>query len=166
MDRATDRKTGIVLILVSLIWLWASISSIEIPAGSADGPNSQTFPLLFGGLLGVCGLLLFIQASIDVKHDGSESEQKVMSGQEVQTQWQCVVLMAGSLALYSLLMNWIGFFASTVAIILLVLTCALKIFNRKLLLAIPIGIAIGVYLVFGQLLGVHLPVGQLINFGI
>lgn len=166
MDRATDRKTGIVLILVALIWLWASISSIEIPVGSADGPNSQTFPLLFGGLLGVCGLLLFIQASIDIKHEESASEQKAMSRQEMQTQWQCVTLMAGSLALYSLLMNWIGFFASTVAIIVLVLTCALKIFDKKLILALPIGIAIGVYLVFGKLLGVHLPVGQLINFGI
>lgn len=166
MDRAADKKTAIVLILVSLIWLWASISTIEIPMGSADGPNSQTFPLLFGGLLGVCGLLLFVQASINIKHNELKSEKKTASPEELRTEWLCVGWMAGSLALYGLLMNLIGFFTATLVTILLILTCALKIFERKLLLLLPIGIAIGVYLAFGKLLGVHLPVGQLLNIGI
>jgi predicted exporter len=74
--------------------------------------------------------------------------------------------MAGSLALYGLLMNLIGFVTATLVTILLILTCALKIFEKKLLLLLPMGIAIGVYLAFGKLLGVHLPVGQLLNIGI
>jgi hypothetical protein len=42
---------------------------------------------------------------------------------------------------------------------------ALKVYRPKQLIAITLGISIGTYLIFGKLLGIYLPLGQLLDIG-
>jgi Mg/Co/Ni transporter MgtE len=62
-------------------------------------------------------------------------------------------------------MSLLGFMLGTIFSVLLILVGALKVYQPKKLIAITLGISIGTYLIFGKLLGIYLPLGQLLDIG-
>jgi len=73
--------------------------------------------------------------------------------------------MLGCLVFYGYIMSLLGFMLATLVSVLLILVGALKVYQPKQLIAITLGISIGTYLIFGKLLGIYLPLGQLLDIG-
>ena len=63
----------------------------------------------------------------------------------------------------SLAMEQTGFLIATAATVAVALTLVLRIWRPVLILGLSLGLAAGIYLVFGKLLGVYLPHGRLID---
>lgn len=170
-----DRGAAIALLILSFIWCAVVVLTIEVP-GDIEGPSSRTFPLLFGIVLGVCAAILFLRSFFDSSKNPQNQKLEDESKSENESPNEClvesgkaevsaVIWISSCIVFYALVMEWLGFVVGTLSTVLFVILGALKIKEKKLLILLPLGLAVGIYVIFGKLLGVHLPVGQVLNFG-
>jgi putative tricarboxylic transport membrane protein len=174
LEARVDRRASIALLLVSVIWCAVVVLTIEVP-DDIEGPSSRTFPLLFGLVLGVCAAVLFLRSLLRSAQSSSNQESEDLPSELANSnkspaapdkaEIYAVVWISSCIIVYALVMEWLGFVVGTVSTILFLLVGALGIKEKKLLILLPLGLAVGIYLVFGKLLGVHLPVGQVLNLG-
>lgn len=165
MDNAKHEKwIGVGLLIFSLVWYGLVTNFIEVPSSVEGGPDSRTFPLFFGFLLGAFSLLLIARSIIQ----GSVTKKAPTSDKPRENFWaefRCASWMLGCLVFYGYIMSLFGFMLATLVSVLLILVGALKVYRPKQLIAITLGISIGTYLIFGKLLGIYLPLGQLLDIG-
>lgn len=165
MDNAKHEKwIGVGLLIFSLVWYGLVTNFIEVPSSVEEGPDSRTFPLFFGFLLGAFSLLLIARSIIQ----GGATKKAPTSDESRENFWaefRCASWMLGCLVFYGYIMSLLGFMLGTIFSVLLILVGALKVYQPKKLIAITLGISIGTYLIFGKLLGIYLPLGQLLDIG-
>jgi hypothetical protein len=165
LDNAkVEQWVGLGLLFFSLVWYFLVTNFIEVPSSVEEGPDSRTFPLFFGFLLGTFSLLLIVRSIVQ----GGFKKKAVtsdVSRENFLAEFRCAAWMLGCLFFYGYVMSLFGFMLATLVSVLLILVGALKVYRPKQLIAITLGISIGTYLIFGKLLGIYLPLGQLLDIG-
>lgn len=140
-----DRVFGVFLLLLGLYVIYGGLA-IEVPF-SYDPLGPKAFPVVLGVLLS--GLSLFIIAKPEKSHFP-----------EGKTRLNTIFIVI-LLVMYSLSFNYLGFLLSTALLVFFIS----KIFQgtTKQALASAIGVSLSVYVLFGILLEVALPVGKILG---
>jgi putative tricarboxylic transport membrane protein len=153
-----NRISGAVLLAVALVWIVLVYQTIAPSRGSEAGPRA--FPLFFGYLLAGLSLLLLVQSfrppAPDLDHDSGAHAA-------LPREWLSVAIAIGGIVVYGLLLEPFGFIPSTAFVVALVLPFGLGVKSPVIVLGMAIGLSLGCYLVFGKLLGVYMPPGQIIT---
>ena len=153
-----NRISGAVLLAVALVWLVLVYRTIAPSQGTEAGPRA--FPLFFGYVLAGLSLLLLLQSfrppPPDIDHDGDAHAA-------LPREWLSVAIAIGAIVLYGLLLEPFGFIPSTAFIVALLLPFGLGVKSPVTVLGMAIGLSLGCYLVFGKLLGVYMPPGQIVT---
>ncbi len=145
-----DRITGLVLLVLATVWVilvWRTIP----PGAGPVGP--RTLPLGLGVALAVLSAWLMWFGT-------GEAEEPAPDPAPAAGDWVTLRMVLAtflSIAVYGVLMERIGFVFATAAVVLALLWLALGIRDTRKLVGMTIGIPIGCWLVFGKLLGSHLP---------
>lgn len=154
-----DRVTGAVLFGIALAWIAASRTAIpEGFSGSYFGP--RTFPLWLGILLAALAAFLFLgsfQRKAEEPGGGDAAAEEGELGSEL---WGLAAAI-GFLLVYFLLMGWLGFLAGTVITVAAFLWFVLGKRSPTLVIAMPIALAVGIWLLMGKFMGLYLPPGSL-----
>ncbi|MEJ2432153.1 MAG: tripartite tricarboxylate transporter TctB family protein, partial [Pseudolabrys sp.] len=74
-----------------------------------------------------------------------------------------VLATIGSLVVYGLLLEPLGFIPSTILVVAAIMIFVLRLRTPIAIAAMAIGLSLGCYLVFGKLLGTYLPPGTWIT---
>jgi len=157
--RGSDRLLGLVLILVSALWCWGVVQTIPgIDDGSRLG--ARGFPLGLGALLGGLGMILLVQAFL---RPAEIEPEKTVPTEARRTEVWAVCITVGLLAGYAALLEYTGFLIATFLITVIAVGPALRIWRPGLIAGMALGLSVGIYLVFGKLLGVYLPHGSLVD---
>jgi putative tricarboxylic transport membrane protein len=153
-----NRISGAVLFAIAVVWIALVYATIAPGEGSEAGPRA--FPLFFGYVLAGLSLLLLLQSlrppAPDLDHDADAHAA-------LPREWISVAVAIGVIVLYGLLLEPFGFIPSTAFIVALVLPFGLGVKSPVIVLGMAIGLSLGCYLVFGKLLGVYMPPGQIIT---
>lgn len=145
MIRSFDKISGIVFLLISLLFISGSLKISGSAYGSAVGP--KTYPFILGIILGLLSLRLIYESfkRTTTQHVGKSQMYYKNFG---------VILVAA--ILYAFLLELIGFIIST----FLFLLVAFQVMEKgKIISSILIAFifSIGVYLMYVNLLGGTLP---------
>jgi putative tricarboxylic transport membrane protein len=150
-----DRVAAAVLLAAAVVWIILVYQTIEPSQGLAAGPRA--FPLFFGLALAALSLGLLVR-SLLIPGVAEEPEIRAIPGE-----LSSVVATIGSLVLYGLLLEPLGFIPSTVIVVAAIMVFVLRIRAPLQIAAMSFGLALGCYLVFGKLLGTYLPPGTVIT---
>ncbi len=145
--RRADQVTGIVLFVFSLVLMEGSR---RLPPSATFGPGAGFLPFWLGALMAALSLVLLVTAS---RRPAGPPGRAVLPGREALIPVGATV---GSLAVYILLLERLGFLLATA----LLTAFLLGVVERErwgTTLAVAVLNAIGLYLVFRVLLGVSLP---------
>ncbi len=151
---------GLALVLASAAWCWATI--VTIPgADDATRLGSRGFPLELGILLGLLGLWVALMSlrQQSAAPENAEGDARIPLGTELWAIASTLFLIVG----YAIAMEQLGFLIATVVVIVVAIVGVLGLLRPVLIAGLAVGMAGGIYLVFGKLLGVYLPHGQLID---
>ena len=135
------------LILSLVIWL---MIPYQIVLKHDRVINSQTFPRLVIGLMGICSLFLFVKEIIAIVMK-RERESKVIDLREEYRS----ILMILAVAFFWLILHWVPFMFS--AILFAGLSLILYRCRKWLYYGITFSVIIAVTLVFQEVLHVNLP---------
>ncbi len=152
-----NRISGAVLLAVALVWLVLVYRTIAPSQGTEAGPRA--FPLFFGYVLAVLSLLLLLQSFRPAAELTQDSTVPAMLPGELTA----VVMTIGSLVVYGMLLEPFGFIPSTAFVVAAMMVFVLRVRSLLTVAGMAIGLSLGCYLVFGKLLGVYLPPGQIIT---
>lgn len=144
--KSFDKISGIVFLVISLLFISGSLQISGSAYGSAVGP--KTFPLILGILLGLLSLRLLYESF----KKNAETEQKEKS----QMYYKNFGIIIVSAILYVCLLELIGFVIST----FLFLLVAFQVMEKgKIIASIIIAavFSIGVYMMYVNFLGGALP---------
>lgn len=157
---ARDRIVGAVLILAAALWCWATVATIPA-AEDATRLGSRGFPLGLGVMLGVLGLVVLLMSGreTDQARDADDGARQVPLSAELWSIAMTLMLIVG----YAVAMELTGFLIATVLVIVVAVLLVLGLMRPMLILGLSLGMAAGIYLVFGKLLGVYLPHGQWVD---
>jgi putative tricarboxylic transport membrane protein len=144
-----DSVSGLVWLCVGLFVTIGSVSSLEV--GSLSSPAPGLFPFVAGAVLSLLSLAILIKAAF-VKEKRSLGE--LWGG----SNWLGVFYAVGSLLIYSILLEWVGFVIMT-ASLLLFLFRAIEPQKWKMAIGLAISSSVGFYLLFDRVLQVLLPKG-------
>ncbi|MGE0628359.1 MAG: tripartite tricarboxylate transporter TctB family protein [Hyphomicrobiaceae bacterium] len=157
-----DRITGFVIMLVAVAWCWAVIDTIPA-ADDASQVGARGFPLGMGLLLLLLGFTLLASAWFrstegeQTSHDPSDDEEAIVP-LPLQIAGIAAVLLL--IAVYVYLLDTVGFIAATFLTVALGTGGVLRIWRPGLILGLSAGMALGIYILFGKVLGVYLPHGS------
>jgi len=157
--RASDRLLALILILVSALWCWGVVETIPgIDDGSRLG--ARGFPLGLGILLGFLGAILLVRTFLP-----AAMTEPVETGEETprRTELWAVAASVGLLVLYAALLQYTGFLIATFVTTAIAVGPVLRVWRPGLIAGMALGLSLGIYLIFGKLLGVYLPYGSWIN---
>jgi len=152
-----DRLLGVVLMAVAIAWLAATKYTIpEGYSGSFFGPRA--FPSALGLLLLLLSGILVAQTfAKQVAHDDEEELECKPSFQ--QELWATLATF-GFLISYFVALPIFGFVLTTTILVALFLVFVLGKRSIPLIIGMPLGFSIGLWLLMGRLLGVYLPTGM------
>ena len=157
--RGTDRLLGVVLIVVSSLWCWGVVTTIP---GIEDGSRlgARGFPLNLGFLLGFLGLVVL---ACSFAPAAQKEAVRTMPDTPARVELWAVGTTIALLAGYAALLEYTGVIIATAITTAVAIGPVLGIWRPRLIAAMSVGLALGIYLVFGKLLGVYLPYGKLVN---
>ncbi len=158
-DASKDRLVGLVLLVFAVAW---SVIVVEtIPPGSSGPVGPRGFPLGLGVLLAGLSGLMILGSFIPRGRDSADELQgePVALGVEI---W-AIASTVGLLVVYTLLLSYSGFIIGTALSVAAALLFILRVPDWRLILGMSLGMSLGIYLVFGKLLGVYLPRGSWID---
>ncbi len=155
-----DRVLGLVLLVFAVAW--SVIVVVTIPTGFGDSPvGPRGFPLGLGVLLaGLSGLL--VVGSFMPHRRGTvavEDHEPVAPGVEIWAVLSTVGLLVG----YTLLLGYTGFIIGTTLTVAGAVLFILRMSSWRFIFGMSLGMSLGIYLVFGKLLGVYLPHGSWVD---
>jgi putative tricarboxylic transport membrane protein len=153
-----NRISGLVLLAVALVWIALVYATIR--SGQAGEVGPRAFPLFFGYVLALLSLVMVVQsfrsAAPDPEHE--PDTPAVLPGE-----WMAVLIAIAGVVIYGMLLEPFGFIPSTAFAVTAFLLLALRVRSPLIIAGMAIGLSLGCYLVFGKLLGVYLPPGQIIT---
>jgi putative tricarboxylic transport membrane protein len=152
-----NRISGIVLLAVALVWLALVYRTIAPGQGADVGPRA--FPLFFGYVLAGLSLILLLQSLLPTAPEPEESRVPAA----LPGEWTAVAMTVGGLVVYGMLLEPFGFIPTTVVAVAAFLLLILRVTSPIVIAGMAIGLSLGCYLVFGKLLGVYLPPGEIIT---
>jgi putative tricarboxylic transport membrane protein len=152
-----NRISGTVLLAVALVWIVLVYQTIAPSQGTEAGPRA--FPLFFGYVLAVLSLLLLFQSFRPQAPDLEESDAPAV----LPGEWAAVVMTIASFIVYGMLLEPFGFIPSTAFVVTAILLFVLRVRSLVTIAGMAIGLSLGCYLVFGKLLGVYMPPGNIIT---
>lgn len=159
MERRRDRVVGLVLFVFA--GAWCGLAYATIPPGfgaAAIGPRD--FPLAIGLLLAALSALLVASSFLpEPLTAAAERREELPLGAELWAAGSTVVLIVA----YALLMQWFGFLVATITVVAVALRLVLGVRSPALLIAMPLGLGFGLFLVMGRLMEIYLPRGTLIQ---
>jgi putative tricarboxylic transport membrane protein len=129
----------------------AFIESMKLPFGTVSAPAAGFFPLVLSALLALTSLFGFVGAL-------RESEASLVAEQSLV--WKKILLTLGSLLVFALAFEGVGYLVATLLFIIFLL----RLVERKswgLSLGVGVSAAIISYVIFGLILGTPLPAGFL-----
>lgn len=148
----TDRITGILSVLAggSLV-----LGALQLPASQVPndiGPG--VFPILAGGIMVVCGLLLAVKKTNNAEHKPFLSRDG----------WKRFGILFTVFVLYAVLLWLLGYIISTLIILYIVssLFSADKPYPQYKRIIFSVLITVATYLIFSEILAVRLPEGKLL----
>jgi putative tricarboxylic transport membrane protein len=144
-----DLVSGLAWLFVGLFIIIGSLSSLEI--GTLTSPAPGLFPFIAGVVLSLLSLAILIKA-VFVKEERSLGELWGRSN------WLGVFYAIGSLLIYSILLEWVGFVIMT-TLLLIFLSRAIEPQKWKMAIGLAISSSVGFYLLFDRVLQVLLPKG-------
>lgn len=155
-----DRWVGVILLAFSVAW--SALVVQTVPPGFGEGPvGPRGFPLALGILLG--GLSLLMIAGTFRPRAGEAADDEATAAPGLAVELWAVGWTAGSLVGYALAMQAFGFIIATALVVAAVFIFVLGKRNPALVLGMSLGMAFGIYLIFGKLLGVYLPHGSVVD---
>lgn len=167
MDPRTDRWIGAALLIIAGYWAWqtALLDNPEMPG--TIGP--RVFPFILSGLLAVLALFLIAgtrRAGV-VKQEvaaAAEAESGAASARSLlEHEWVAVPLTLGLLLIYVYLLPTVGFLLSTPFLMLVAVKFLLGETSWVRAVAVSVGVSLTIYLVFGKIFSVPLPVGKILG---
>ena len=146
------KKEAIVTsILFLLLALGAFIESMKLPFGRISAPAAGFFPTILAVLLALTSLFIFVDA-LRGSHDGAAQGEPL--------KWKKILLTLGSLLVFGLVFERLGYLLVTFLFILFLLR-AVERQSWRLALSVALSASLVSYIVFGLLLGTPLPAGLL-----
>jgi putative tricarboxylic transport membrane protein len=151
----SDRVTGLSLAALGVLAAYGGSRLPPVP-GQQVGPN--VFPMVVGGGLVLCGLMIALRVGHSFEVAEAEGEPVPAADAAARSGWWAL-LPPGLLLFYVFASEPLGF-VPTAALIALIASISL---GGSLRLAVPVaaGAAVGLHLVFAKLLRVPLPAGLL-----
>jgi putative tricarboxylic transport membrane protein len=150
MQNKRDVISSVVLILVGLVVI---VWSIRLQVGTLLRPMPGFFPFLVGFGIIVLSLILLVQGWL-----GRTTASKAYG------RWQRPLIMVAGLAVYSIILDPLGYILSTIFIAAITLRI-LGVMSWKVIGASSVVLSVLVYFLFTRLLGVELPAGVLSFLG-
>ena len=146
---------GGALVLGSVLWCWAAISTIPDYSGQGLlGPRG--LPLVAGMLLGVLGAILALRGLL-----GRRPKEQAEPSSAIDL--RALLSVAGLLFGYSLALQYFGFIIATAAVSAIAVGPVLGDWRWRVICGTSALLSLGIYLALGKLLGVYMPVGKLMN---
>ena len=162
----TDRKQNIVLsgtlLVLGVAWSWLVVDTIPSGLGD-DGIGPRAFPLVLGLILIAFSLLLLGMNIHPLFSKGTGIAAEAQTTTKIY--WRHLALVFIEISAYGFLLEKCGFLIATPVVVLLVLLISLRVRSWKTLLAMPLGLTAGCWLVFQKILGIYLASGTWINLG-
>ncbi len=140
-------------VLLILIGIGVVVGSIRLHVGTPLMPQPGFFPFLGGFLLIGLSLILLVQGWL-----GRGTAPKAYG------RWQRPLIMVVGLAVYSVILDPLGYILSTFFIAAVTLRI-LGVISWKVIGASSLVLSVSVYFLFTRLLGVELPAGVLSFLG-
>lgn len=158
--RQSDRLLAGVLIIVSALWCWGVAQTIPVFDESRLG--ARGFPLGLGILLAALGLIILLQSFSGREADDNLVTDEDQSNRRPAPRTELWAVGVGVLLpiSYALLLERTGFLIATFVITAVAVGPVLRLWRPKLILGMALGMSLGIYLIFGKLLGVYLPRGS------
>jgi putative tricarboxylic transport membrane protein len=150
MQNKRDVISSVVLILVGLVVI---VWSIRLQVGTLLRPMPGFFPFLVGFGIIALSLILLAQGWL-----GRTTASKAYG------RWQRPLIMVAGLAVYSIILDPLGYILSTIFIAAITLRI-LGVMSWKVIGASSVVLSVLVYFLFTRLLGVELPAGVLSFLG-
>lgn len=154
MSRA-NRRLGVALLLVAVLWLW--LARTQIPDTGSGWPGPRSFPQVLGVALAILGLCI---VAVSRTSDSDSASRTPAPGSPRLASTVFAMLM-----LYAFLLDKAGFVISTAALMLTALAVVLRIRRWLFVTAFAVAFSIGCWVVFNSLLGIPLPPGTWIAAG-
>ncbi|QNK87449.1 tripartite tricarboxylate transporter TctB family protein [Sporosarcina sp. resist] len=123
--------------------------TFNFPELSVSDTGPAFMPRIYCGLLILFGLILFIQGVLD-KSGKVEKEHTT----------RYAIASMGIILLYIIVMPIIGFYISTLLLVFSLLLFS-KVRSKIILISVPIGTVLFIFIVFVKLLKVSIPMGSL-----
>lgn len=141
-----DVVSGGVLVVFSI---WFYLTAQAIPVGNITGMPPSFFPSFLAVCLGVCSVFLFGKGIKDVLQGKTTAVDQTKDH-------KTVLVLLGLLIIYVVLLNIIGFIATTILYLtgVMLLLKAGKLFK---LASISVVITLCVYFIFGNMFNIPLP---------
>lgn len=145
---------GVVGLVLSVVYLWAASA---LPIGTMARPGAAIFPLACGSLLAIASATLVIQQYRARTTEGSTETVQLPRHAELRR----ILVFAAMLLLFVPLLTAVGYLGATF-ILVVVLLRALKLGSRAWwrVIAMSAVISVVTWLLFTELLNVHLPSGS------
>lgn len=145
--KKADLVTGFVLLVLAGYLIW---EALDMPPSRTFGPGSGFLPFWLGVILAALSLILIVTASLRRRN---EAEGPLFPGKEGLL---TVVKVLGGLALFTILMETLGFIVNTFLFVAYLMGVVQREGRRSVLLTAVLTTA-SLYIVFQVLLGVALP---------
>lgn len=158
-ERREDILAGSLLMIFSI--LWVAVVWSTVPVGEGVGPRA--FPLWLGVALVVLSVLLLLKGLRGVYPAVEEAEYAVEPPVSIVLRLSLVVAVCVIIAVYGFLMQKIGFLPATVITVAATLIFGLGERRPLVVIGMALGIAVGAWAAFGQLLGAYMPPGTWIT---
>ncbi|QQK78829.1 tripartite tricarboxylate transporter TctB family protein [Salicibibacter cibi] len=143
--KRVDLISSIIVMAVAIFFLYQTFG---FPATGTDSETGPEFiPRIFSTLLMILGIILFIKSFI-TKEEAPTTKVKM------------IALTIGILFVYLLLINFLGYYSSTILFVLVLLLIT-NIRKIAFLITVPIMVALFIFVFFENLLTVPIPTGIL-----
>jgi putative tricarboxylic transport membrane protein len=148
-----NKRDVIASLLLILIGIAVIVWSIRLQVGTLLRPLAGFFPFLVGFGIIALSLVLLVQGWL-----GHSKAPKAYG------RWQRPLIMVVGLAVYSVILDPLGYILSTIFIAIVTLRI-LGVMSWKVIGLSSVVLSVSVYFLFTQLLGVELPAGVLSFLG-
>lgn len=132
-----------------LVGIAVMVGSVKLNLGSPTSPQPGLFPFLGGAFVVAMSSVLLVKGWL-----GQGKDINYFKGA------QGPAIFVSGMAVYVAILNPLGFVISTIFLGIVILR-VLKVTSWKVIAVASIGVSVGTYLLFNELLGVSLPAGML-----
>ncbi|MFY0690507.1 MAG: tripartite tricarboxylate transporter TctB family protein [Paracoccaceae bacterium] len=157
-ERRQDILAGSLLMIFAILWVGVVWSTVPVD----EGVGPRAFPLWLGVALAVLSMLLLLKG-LRGTYPPEEDDYATEPPVSLPFRLTLVATVCGIIAVYGFLMQTIGFMPATVLTVMATLIFALGERRPLVVIGMGLGIAVGVWAAFGQLLGAYMPPGTWIT---